>query len=130
MSPERLAEIERILCSNATWWQDHAIELVAEVKRLRSIGDGKTLAECQFIARCSDPGWLGEELFRVQQVAFGAQAERDALRAEVERQKELRVSTRIMFDEAADERDRLRARVVELEERIRNIRLAPTGAPV
>lgn len=83
MTPERLAEIERILCSNATWWQDCAVELVAEVRRLRSIGDGKTIAECKIVARSSDPDWLGEELFRVQQVAFVAQAERDALRARI-----------------------------------------------
>ena len=37
MAPERLAEIERILCSNATWWREYAVDLVAEVRRLIAV---------------------------------------------------------------------------------------------
>lgn len=37
----------------------------------------KTLAEAKIIARSSDPAWLGEELFRLQEQA----ADRDDLRA-------------------------------------------------
>ena len=36
--------------------------------------NAKTLAEAKVIARCSDPEWLGEELFRLQTLAAKAVA--------------------------------------------------------
>lgn len=44
------------------------------------VGDRKTLAEARIIARSSDPEWLGDELYRLQEIA----AQSDSLRQQLE----------------------------------------------
>lgn len=43
----------------------------------------RTLAEARLIARTSDPDWLGEELFRLQEQAAALESELATLRASV-----------------------------------------------
>lgn len=43
----------------------------------------KTLDECRIIAHCSDPDWVGEELFRLQEQAAALEHELATLRASV-----------------------------------------------